>query len=281
MISHYYRFMLGGFECYSISDGSMNYALDNFFVDVPKEQIETALRQHGLPTEHITTPYTCLFVNTGERRILVDVGLGNLAPSAGKLLQNMQAASIDPKDIDTIIITHAHGDHIGGNLDEEGSPVYPNAHYWIAKDEWEFWTSEAAEAQAPPHHVALARQQLAPIQDRLTFIDQESEIVPGIRSVAAPGHTPGHTALSIISSDEQLLHVSDVVLYPLHLEHPDWVPIYDIQPETAAASKYAIFNRAADEKALVFAHHFPPFPNLGHIVRQANGWSWQPIKTVS
>jgi hypothetical protein len=87
-----------------------------------------------------------------------------------------------------------------------------------------------------------------------------------------PGHTPGHVALSITSNDEQVLHISDVVLYPLHLEYPDWVPVFDILPEQAAGSRRRIFDRAAQERALVFAHHFPPFPNLGHVHQQEAGW---------
>ena len=272
-----YRFKLGEFECVSTSDGSMNYPLQNFFANVAKEQIEDVLRSHNLPIEYITTPYTCLYVNTGQHKVLVDMGAGHLAPSTGKLLPNLKAAGIEPVDIDTVIITHAHPDHIGGTLDEEGESVYANARYFIWKREWDFWFSETATEKTPENFVALARKNLEGLQDRVSFLDDESEIIPGIRWVAAPGHTPGHIALSISSNDEQLLHISDTVLYPLHLEHPDWTPIYDIIPEEAAASKRKIFDRAAEEKALVFAHHFPPFPNLGHIVKKEESWQWKPI----
>jgi glyoxylase-like metal-dependent hydrolase (beta-lactamase superfamily II) len=123
----------------------------------------------------------------------------------------------------------------------------------------------------------LVRPNLAPLRDRITWIEDGCEIVPGIRAIATPGHTAGHMALSITSGGAELLHVSDVVLYPLHLEHPDWLPVFDQSAADAAASKQAIFDRAADRHALVFAHHFPPFPNLGHVVKQGAGWQWQPI----
>jgi len=275
-----YQFKLGDFECVSISDGSHDYPLQDFFANVPKEQIEELLRQHNLPTGHITTPYTYLHVNTGEHRVLVDMGAGNLFPTTGRLVQNMKAAGIEPTEIDTVIITHAHPDHIGGTLDDEGNLVFPSARYYIWKDEWDFWVSESAFEKAPEIFVKIARKNLEPIKDRVSLLDHESEILPGIRVIAAPGHTPGHIVVSVSSGDEQLLYIGDTVLYPLHLEHPDWTPIYDILPEKAAATKRRIFDRAVAEKAWVIGQHFPPFPSLGHVMKKGEGWQWQPIETT-
>ena len=124
-----------------------------------------------------------------------------------------------------------------------------------------------------------ARRNLDPLKERMTFVGKASEIVPGVRAIATFGHTPGHIALSIASGGMQLLHVSDAVLYPLHLEHPEWTPVFDMLPEQASASKRRIFDLAVEEDALVFAHHFPPFPNLGHVLKEEQGWQWQPIET--
>lgn len=291
MNSGSFRFDLGRFRCVSISDGAFNYPLESFFANAPGEQVEESLRRHGLPTEQITTPYTLLFVDTGHHRVLVDTGAGNLGEHAaalfpsvdhsttvtGKLLDNLRATGIEPSEIDTVVITHAHPDHVGGTLDEAGDLVFEGAHYFVSREEWDFWTSDAATTKAPPPMVNIARRNLEPLRNRLNFIDDASEAVPGIRAVATPGHTPGHIALSITSDGEQLLHVSDSVLHPLHLEHPGWTPGFDTSPEQAAASKHRIFDRAAEEEALVFAHHFPPFPNLGHVLKQEERWLWQPI----
>ena len=287
-----YRFDLGRFGCVSLSDGAFNYPLESFFADVPSEQVQETLRQHDLPTEQIITPYTLLLVDTGEHRVLVDTGAGNLGAHAadlfprvdhsttvtGKLLENLRATGTKPLDIDTVVITHAHPDHVGGTLDEAGNLVFEGARYFVSREEWDFWTSNVAPTKAPPPMANIARRNLEPLRDRLTLIDDGFEVVPGIRAIATPGHTPGHIALSIISDGEQLLHVSDAVLYPLHLEYPEWTPVFDVSPEEAAASKRRIFDLAAEEEALVFAHHFPPFPNLGHILKKEEGWLWQPIE---
>jgi glyoxylase-like metal-dependent hydrolase (beta-lactamase superfamily II) len=274
----YYRFKLGQFECVSLGDGSVDYPLKSFFANVPVDQVEEALRQRNLPVEYVTTPYTYLYVDTGAHRALVEMGAGALAPSTGKLLHSMQAAGIDPAEIDTVLITHAHPDHIGGTLDERGRPAYTNAHYYIWRGEWEFWFSERAEAKTPAHFVSIARDNLEPLRDRVTLLDREGEVIPGISVIAAPGHTPGHLVVSVSSGGERLLYIGDTVLYPLHLEHPDWLPIYDIVPDEAEPSKQRIFDLAAEQGAWVIGQHFPPFPSLGHVVKRGGGWEWQPIE---
>lgn len=287
-----FSFDLGRFGCISVSDGAFNHPLGSFFANVPREQVEETLRRHKLPAGQVTTPYTLLFVDTGQHRVLMDTGAGNLGTHAteifpsvdhsttvtGKLLDNLRVAGIEPADIDTVVITHAHPDHIGGTFNEAGNLVFEGARYFVSRDEWDFWTSDAATTQAAPPMVNIARQNLEPLRDRLTLVADGDETVPGIRAVATPGHSPGHIALSITSGGEQLLHVSDTVLYPLHLEHPGWTSVFDMSPEQAAASKRRIFDRAAEEEALVFAHHFPPFPNLGRVLKKEEGWLWQPIE---
>jgi glyoxylase-like metal-dependent hydrolase (beta-lactamase superfamily II) len=277
-VSHY-RFKLGELECVSLSDGSWDYPLESFFANVPAEQIEEALPRGSLPTDCITTPYTHLYIHTGVHQVLVDMGAGDLlAPKTGKLLHSMNAAGVEPAQIDTVVITHAHPDHIGGALDGRGQPVYARASFYISEEEWDFWFSEDSVDQVPKWFVRLARRSLESLQDRMTLVDGESQIVPGIRAIPAPGHTPGHIVVSVSSDNEQLLYTSDAALHPLHLEHPDWLPIYDLLPEKAATTKRRIFDRAAAEKALVMGQHFAPFPSLGTVIKRGASWQWRPME---
>jgi glyoxylase-like metal-dependent hydrolase (beta-lactamase superfamily II) len=285
-----YRFKVGDFTCYAVSDGFHTYAPPQFpppevmlFVNASPDSLTRVKRKYNLPAPWLewVSPYICLVVNTGKHLVLVDTGAGSLASTTGKLLQNLRTEGIAPEDIDIVINTHGHPDHLGGNTTSDNKPAFPKARYVISKDEWDFWTSARAEQKIEEHSreilVGTARKNLLPLKDRIDLVKGDAEIISGIRAVPATGHTPGLMALTISSKKEQLLCVSDVVLHPVHLEMPEWFSIVDVLPEKVAATRRKILGMASAAKALVMAFHFP-FPGLGHIVSKGNTWEWQPVK---
>ena len=290
MSSERYRFDVGCFKCIAISDGTFSYphpsknVFINFFVNAPEDHLKRVLRDHYLVPEQweeYVSPYTCLVISKGKDHVLIDTGAGNIAPTTGNLIPNLKAEGISPEDIDTVIITHGHPDHIGGSIDSEGKPAFPNARYVMWKDECDFWTDPDLSGLKIDDHgkeilVKVAQNALHQIRDQLELIKRETEIKPGIRAISAPGHTPGHIAIEVVSDDAQLLYMSDTVLHPIHLEQPEWCSSVAFDPEKVMASRLRLLSKAASEKALVMATHFP-FPGLGYIEKKEEAWKWQPI----
>jgi glyoxylase-like metal-dependent hydrolase (beta-lactamase superfamily II) len=280
MASNRKSFSVGDIQCIAINDGTFSYPPDWFFSNVPQEQLESSLRDHNLSLTQVVSPYTCLVIKAGQHKVLVDTGADGLAPTTGDLLKHLKAEGITPEEITTVVLTHAHPDHIGGVLDTSGKPAFPNARYVMSKTEWDFWTStpDLRSTRMDDHVKELlvncALKNLPPLKACTELLEAEKEIVPGVRAIPAPGHTPGHIALVISSAKEQLLHMADTVLHPMHLEHPAWRTIFDLNQDDAATTRRRLLDRAAADKVSVLAYHFP-FPSLGHVTSTGSAWRWE------
>lgn len=277
----WYRFKLGSFEITILSDGSYDLPTNLMATNRPRDEVKAFLAANFLPTETRTSHVNIPLINTGSELILVDVGGGpNWMPTAGRLTDNLKAAGFQPEDVDKVVLTHGHPDHIWGLIDEfEEAPRFPNATYYISDAEWNFWTTDEAAtrlADAFKGFAVGAKKHLPPLADKTTRLKPGAEIAPGIVTVATPGHTPGHMSLLVNSGGETLIVSADCVTHPfISFEHPGWWPRTDLEQQVAEASRRKLLDMAATDKAMMLVYHIS-FPGLGHVARAGDVYRWVP-----
>lgn len=293
MSSHTYHFKVGSIDCVALSDGTFAYGPPIFpppgnflFVNAPRNRLARRLEEYGVDLEQWetwTSAYTCLLVNTGEHRVLIDSGAGALGAETGRLLGSLRSAGVEAEEIDYVILTHGHPDHLGGAVDAQGNVVFPEAQWIMSRIEWDFWMEGEAERVLPEHGrdvlLGSAHRSLSAIEERISLVPGEKEILPGVRILPAPGHTPGHVVVAVSSAGEELLCLVDLVLHPIHLQEPEWFAAVDMLPDQLVATRHALLGRAAVEKSLVMAFHFP-FPGLGRVSPMGVGWQWEPLEAL-
>ncbi len=261
-----YRYKLGNYELTAINDGVWLRAIDNTFVkNADWGAVQQTLTGAFMATDKLPIPFTTLLVNTGSKLILIDTGTGaQLAPTAGTFSANLAAAGIDPKSIDTILISHFHPDHINGLKTKEDAVVFPNAEIMVPAPEWAFWMDDAKMNNAPEGlkgGFRNVRRVFGSIAKDVKQFEPGKEVAPGITSIAAYGHTPGHTAFAIASGDKSMLVLSDTTNHPaLFVRNPEWQAIFDM-----------------DGAMAVQGYHFP-FPASGYIAKSGSGYELVPVQ---
>ncbi|HET8972797.1 MAG TPA: MBL fold metallo-hydrolase, partial [Pseudolabrys sp.] len=260
-----YRYNLGSYQLTALYDGVWYVPIDEKFVrNASSAEVNDALAAAFLPPKILPVSFTALLVNTGAKLVLIDTGTaGQIADTAGSLLDNFQAAGIDPKAVDTILISHFHPDHIGGIKTKDGAKIFPNAEVVVPDPEWDFWMDDANMSKAEgavKRYFLNARRIFKDIAKDVRRFKPGNEVAPGIISVAAYGHTPGHTAFAIHSGNQSMLAMSDTVRNPyLFARHPEWQPAFDMDGPQAVETRRRMLDRVAADRMLIEAYHFP-FP---------------------
>jgi len=277
----FYRMTLGGFDIVALSDGTHPFPVDTVMIDTPKETIAAALAADELALP-LQGSINAFLVDTGKKIVLIDTGAGALyGDCCGRLLANLRAAGYRPEQVDEILLTHLHKDHVGGVL-QQNQPAFPNAVLRMARADANYWRSASSRRQAPDFLRSFfdsAADALAPYAaaGRLRPFDGEVVLEEGIRSVSAPGHTPGHTAYLVESRGQKLLVWGDIVhVAPVQLLDPQASVKYDSSDGDAQRARRSLFERAAREHLWIAAAHIS-FPGLGHLGREGGHYRWIPI----
>lgn len=278
----FYRLKVGGIEAVRVHDGVAVRPLDAGFVrNAELAEVQAALDAAFQPTDEIVIPFTATLVRTPQHTVLIDAGLGDFAPpTAGQARRNLAAAGFEPGAIDTVLVSHFHGDHVSGLRWKDGSAAFPNATIMVPEAEWAFWMDDGQMSRAPEAMQPAfenVRRVFGPVVKEVVRFGDAQEVVPGIRAMAAPGHTPGHTVFLVSEGDRQLLIWSDTTNKPeLFVRHPTWQAIFDMDGEQATATRLRLLDMAASERLEVAGFHFP-FPATGHIARAGDSYDYVPV----
>jgi len=281
-----YRFKLGGFEVATIMDSKVirSGLTPSFGGEAAAAEVKALAKANRIDADRYEHPFTPTLVNTGKELVLFDTGNGSLRDEyeqlkgrmpAGNLVARMAQAGYKPEDVDVVVLTHGHPDHIGG-LTKGGVPVFPKARYVIGAAEFDFWNKGENVREARKFNRELYMKIVVPLANQATFIKPGDEVVPGIRAVDAAGHSPGLLAFMIESEGKRLLNWADTCNhYVVAIQRPDLHLDVDDDKEKAVATRKRILEMVASEQIPVAGFHMP-FPGLGYVEKAGSAYRWVP-----
>jgi len=275
----FYRFKLGTIEIIVISDGTLAFPAETLWGD-RADDARGLLTSTFQPSSPVGLQINTILVNTGDKLVLIDAGCGvdKFQNTTGGLIGNLAAAGYAPGDIDMILFTHLHFDHLWGISDHENaSLLFPSAEFVARETEVAFWSAPDLVGKLSPAQKPLVTQaNLKLASPRLHLIKAGAVVAPGVTTFDTPGHTPGHISVHISSGSEEMLLTGDVVVNSaVSFLHPEWPFGFDLDVPLATKSRMAFLDRAPADKTLVGSYHLP-FPGFGHVVREESGYRWLP-----
>ena len=277
---YFYRFKLGDAQATVVSDGPLPLGTPGqSFLGLSKEEIDRQLTDNFLPTNNIVLEQNILVITINGKTVLFDTGMGSVkafGPTPGQLMKTLKAAGIDPASVDAVVLSHAHIDHCGGVMSAQGKRNFPNAQIYITQADYDYWTNAATVGPNLKAFYDQAHKNLTPNRDRIRFVKDQEEFLPGITALYATGHTVGHCVFMINSAGKSLCYIGDLTHHPvLLMEKPLTEFAFDTDPKQSAQSRVRMLNMLASNRIPVLAYHFA-WPGIGHVAKFNDGFRYLP-----
>ncbi|SMD20227.1 MBL fold metallo-hydrolase [Rhizobium sp. RU36D] len=274
-----HRFKVGGFEVLVIKDGARasDKPQETFGTNQTPEAVGELLAANFLPQDKFVNSFAPVLVNTGADVVLFDTGLGPAARAqgGGRLIEGLAAAGYTPEDVTVVVLTHMHGDHIGG-LMENGKPTFANARYVTGQAEYDFWVDPARAGTPAENGQKGVLANVKPLAEKMTFVGDGASVVSGITGMAAFGHSPGHMIYMLESDGKSLLLTADTANhFVLSLQKPEWEVRFDMDKAAAAATRKKVFDMLATDRTAFLGYHMP-FPAVGFVEKLDTGYRYVP-----
>lgn len=276
----YFRFSMGDVKLTILSDGYFSMPTTGLGVNAEREEVKSFLEAHYLDPEQGYSHTNHLLIETGEAKVLVDVGSGNRwFDTTGRLVENLDAAGVGIDEITHVVITHAHPDHIWGIRDDFDEPLFPQAEYIMGEAEHDYWRQDGLVDRVSPEEqqfVVGAVNSIMADGVEWTLVGEGHEVVPGVSLLNTPGHTPGHMSVRLDSGDKSLLALGDAMSHAwTNFAHPGWFNDFDSDGAQTVQTRKRLLDMAASERVALLGYHFP-FPGVGHVMREGDAYRFVP-----